>query len=477
MLSLLGSASALLLARFAIPLLATIRLPGMDVAALDLGVDWRVLTFTLVLAASTTLVFGVMPALAASKVDVAQTLKGAARMPGSPKARLRQTLVVSQIALSFLLLVGSGLLIRTLRNLLDMDLGFDGRNLSLVSVDLGMVGYTEARARQFYPQVLDRVRASAGVRSACWAAAAPLSGLHIADDIVLEESGPGRDQRVNADLNWVSPEFFVTLGIPVISGREFTLQDREGVPRAAVVMASTARRFWPGKNPVGQRFWMHSRGSQPGVEVVGVVRDGKVYNSWQKNYAIPFVFLPFNQAFQSQGTLLVRGETGTGSLGTSIRREVQAVDPNLPAFDVTTFQQQFRDGFLLQRLGAIVVGAFGALALALAAVGLFGLVSFSVGQRTHEMGVRMAMGAQHRDAVALVLREGLALATVGIAAGLACAFALTRFLAGLLYGVKSTDPLTITLAVLTLVGVVLLACYRPARRAANVDPMVALRYE
>jgi len=418
-----------------------------------------------------------MPALAASKVDVAETLKGAARTAGSPKARLRQTLVVSQIALSFLLLVGSGLLIRTLRNLLEMDLGFDGRNLSLVSVNLGMAGYTEARARQFYPQVLERVRASAGVRSAGWAATAPLSGLHIADDIVLEESGLERDQRVNADLNWVSPKFFSTLGIPVIAGRDFTLQDRDGAARVAVVTASTARRFWPGKNPLGQRFWMHSRRSQPGVEVVGVVRDGKFYNSWQKNCSTPFVFLPFNQGFQSQGTLLVRGETGIGSLGVSIRREVQAVDPSLPVFDVTTFQQQFREGFLLHRLGAIVVGAFGILALVLAAVGLFGLVSFSVGQRTHEMGVRMAIGAQHRDVIALVLREGLALAAVGMAAGLGGALALTRLLTGLLYGVRSTDPLTITLAVLTLAGVVLLACYIPARRAANVDPMVALRYE
>jgi predicted permease len=477
LLSMLGGASALLLARFAIPLLGTIRLPGMDMAALDLRVDWRVLSFTLVLAASTTLVFGVMPALAASKVDVAETLKGAARTAGSSKARLRQTLVVSQIALSFLLLVGSGLLIRTLRNLLEMDLGFDGRNLSLASVDLGLAGYTESRARQFYTQVPERVQSSAGVRSAAWAATAPASGWHIADDLVLENSGLGRDQRINADLNWVSPEFFSTLGIPVIAGRNFTSQDREGAPRVAIVTASTARRFWPGKDAVGQRFWMHSRGNQPGVEVVGVVRDGKYYNSWQKGSLIPFVFLPFHQTFQAQGTLLVRSETGLGDVGASIRREVQAVDQNLPIFDVTTFQEKFREGFLLQRSGAEVVCIFGALALALAAVGLFGLISFSVGQRTHEIGLRMALGAQQRDMLALVLGEGLVLAALGVAGGFASALALTRFLASLLYGVKATDPVTITLAMLALAGVVLLACYIPARRATKVDPMVALRYE
>jgi putative ABC transport system permease protein len=213
------------------------------------------------------------------------------------------------------------------------------------------------------------------------------------------------------------------------------------------------------------------------LEVVGVVRDGKFYNSWQKTYSTPFVFLPFNQAFQSQGTLLVRGEAGMGGLGASIRREVQAVDPNLPVFDITTFQQRFREGFLVQRLGAVVVGAFGVLALALAAVGLFGLISFSVGQRTHEMGVRMAIGAQHQDVITLILKEGLALVALGVAAGLAGALALTRFLTGLLYGVKSTDPLTMTLTMLTLGAVVLLACYIPACRAAKVDPMVALRYE
>ena len=477
MLSLLGGASSLLLARFAIPLLAAMRLPGMDIAALDLRVDWRVLSFTLVLAAFTTIIFGVMPALEASKVNVVETLKGAGRTASLPKAHLRQTLVVSQIALSFLLLVGSGLLIRTLRNLLEMDLGFDGRNLSLVSVDLGLAGYSEARARQFYPQVLERVQASAGVRSACWASTAPLSGSHIADDIILEDSALGRGQRINADLNWVSPGFFSTLGIPVLAGRDFTSQDREGAPRVAVVSASTARRFWPGKNPLGQRFWMHSRGNQPGLEVVGVVRDGKFYNSWQKSYSTPFFFLPFGQAFQSQGTLLVRGETGMECLGASIRREVQAVDPNLPVFDITTFQQQFREGFVLQRLGAATVGAFGALALALAAVGLLGLVSFSVGQRTHEIGVRMALGAQRQDVITLVLREGLALAAAGVAIGLAGTLGLTRFLTSLLYGVKPSDPLTITLAMLTLAGVVLLACYIPARRASKVDPTVALRYE
>jgi predicted permease len=478
LLSLLGGVSSLLLARFAIPLLAATRLPGMDVAALDLRVDWRVLSFTLVLAAFTTVIFGVMPALEASKVNVVETLKGGARTGSLPKTHLRQSLVVSQIALSFLLLVGSGLLIRTLRNLLEMDLGFDGRNLSLVSVDLGLAGYSEARARQFYPQVLERVQASTGVRAACWASTAPLSGQHIADDIVLEDSASGGgEQRINADLNWVSPGFFSTLGIPVLVGRDFTSQDREGAPRVAIVTASTARRFWPGRNPLGQRFWMHSRGNQPGLEVIGLVRDGKFYNSWQKGYSTPFIFLPFSQAFQPQGTLLVRSETGMEGLGASIRREVQAVDPSLPVFDITTFQQQFREGFQLQRLGAATVGAFGALALALAAVGLFGLISFSVARRTHEIGVRMALGAQHQDVLTLVLREGVALAAAGVAIGLVGALGLTRFLASLLYGVKPSDPLTLALAVLTLAVVVLLACYIPARRAAKVDPIVALRYE
>ncbi len=477
MLSLLGGAGALVLAFFAIRLLTAFQLPGIDIAALNLGVDWRVLSFALVLAVLTAIIFGVIPALQTSKVDLVETLKGCSRTTGSPKTRLRQTLVVSQIALSLLLLVGSGLLIRTLRNLLEMNLGFDARNLQLMSVDLGLEGYTEPRARQFYQQVLERVKDSPGVRSACWASTAPLGGWHIAFDVILENRRLGRDQRVNVDGNWVSPDFFSTFGIPIVAGRDFTSQDREGTPRVAIVSESTARHLWPGENPLGQHFWMHARGDQPSLEVVGVVKDGKYYNSWRKDYSTPFVFLPFDQTFQPQGTLLVRGETGMGSLAASIRDEVRAMDASLPVFDIKTFQQQFREGLLLQRLGTALVGAFGALALALAAVGLFGLVSFSVGQRTHEIGVRMALGAQRREVMSLVLRQGLALTAVGVAGGLAGAVGLTRLISSLLYGVRPTDPLTLTLATLTLAGVALLASYIPARRATKVDPMVALRYE
>jgi predicted permease len=478
MLSALGGASALVLASLASRMLTTFRPPGIDMAALGLGVDWRVLSFTFTLAVLTAIVFGIVPAVQTSKVDVAETLRGSPRVVGSDKPRFRQTLVVSQIALSILLLTGSGLLIRTFRNLLQMDLGFDGRNLLLASVDLGLEGYTEARARQFYPQVLERVQESAGVHSACWASTAPLSGWHIADDVVLEDSGRlGRDQRINVDMNWVSPGFFSTLGIPIVAGRDFTSQDREGVQRVAIVTESTARRFWPSENPVGRHFWMNARGNQPGLEVVGVVKDGKYYNSWRKDSARPFVFLAFNQAFQSQGTLLVRRETGIGNLAISIRREIQAMDPNLPIFDIETFQQQFQEGFLFERVGAILVGAFGGLALALAAVGIFGLVSYSVGQRTHEIGVRVALGAQRRDLVGLVLRQGLALTAMGVAAGLSTAVGLTRLLSNFIYGVRPTDLLTLTLATLIVAGVALVSCYVPARRAAKVDPMVALRHE
>lgn len=478
MLSVLGGAAALVLASFASRMLATFRLPGIDMAALDLGVDWRVLSFTLALAALTAIVFGTVPAVQASKVDVVETLKGSPRVAGLDKGRFRQTLVVSQIALSLLLLVGSGLLVRTLRNLLRMNLGFEGRNLLVASVDLGLEGYREARARQFYQQVLERVQQSPGVRSACWASTAPLSGWHIADDLVLEDSSRlGRNQRVNVDMNWVSPGFFSTLGIPVVAGRAFTSQDREGTQRVAIVSESTARLFWPGENPLGRHFWVGARGNRPGLEVIGVVKDGKYYNSWRKDSARPFVFLAFNQAFQSQGTLMARGGTGTGSLAASIRREVQAMDPNLPVFDIKTFQQQFHEGLLFERVGAILVGAFGALALALAAVGIFGLVSYSVGQRTHEIGVRMALGAQRRDVIGLVLRQGLALTAMGVAAGLCGAVGLTHLLSSLLYDVKPTDPLTLILATLVLAGVAFFACYIPARRATKVDPMVALRYE
>ncbi len=479
LLAMLGGGAALLLAPFATRLLATLQLPGIDMAALDLRVDWRVLSFSLALAVMTAMIFGVIPALETSKVDLVATLKESSRSAGARKVFLRQTLVVSQIALSLLLLVGAGLLLRTLRNLMGVNLGFDPRNVLVASVDLGLEGYTEARARQFYQQVLDGVQHSVGVRSACWAMTAPLGLRHVADDVVLEEGGPGRDQPINADGNWVSPGCFSTLGIPIIAGRDFTSQDREGTPRVAIVSESTAHRFWPGENPLGQRFWLHARGKQPPLEVIGVVRDGK-YNCSRCNLRTnprPFMFLPFNEMFEAKGTLLVKGDTGTGNLAASIRSDVQAFDPNLPIFDIKTLQEQFREGFLLQRLGGVMVGAFGALALALAGVGLFGLVSFSVGQRTHEFGVRMALGAQRRDVMNLVLRQGLALTAVGVTAGLAAAVGIMRLISSFLYGVRPTDPITLALATLTLAGVALLACYIPARRATKVDPIVALRYE
>jgi len=479
MLSLLGGAGAVVLAALSIRLLASFQPPGIDMAALDLGVDWRILSFTFALAVFTAVVFGVMPALQASKVDPAEALKGSARTMGPQKARLRCALVVSQIALSLVLLVGSGLLIRTLRNLLGMDLGFDPDNVLLMSVDLGLESYSETRSRVFYQQTLERVRQSPGVRSAAWAATAPLSGLHIAFDVFPDNGKPEGAKPVNADGNWVSPGFFSSLGIPIVAGRDFTSQDRESAPRVAVISESTARRFWPNQNPLGQHFRMHARGNQPSLEVVGVVKDGRYYCSWcnlQTNQR-PFVFLPFNQTFQSQGTLLVKGQTDRGSLAASIRREVQAMDPTLPVFDIETLQQQFRDGYLLERVGAVFVGGFGALALALTAVGLFGLISFSVGQRTHEIGVRMALGAERHNVIGLVAREGLALTGIGVAAGLVGATVLTRLIRSLLYGVRPNDPLTLILATLALAGVAFLACYVPARRATKVDPMVALRYE
>jgi predicted permease len=479
LLAALGGGAAIALAPVATRLLATIQLPQIDMAGLDLRLDWRVLSYSLILAMVTAMIFGVIPALETSKTDLATTLKESSRTTGERRAFLRQTLVVSQIALSLLLVVSAGLFLRTLRNVLRANLGFEPRNVLIASVDLGLEGYTEPRARQFYQQVLERVQHSVGVRSACWASSAPLSIRHTADDVILEEGGSGRAPTINADGNWVGPGCFATLGIPLIAGRDFAPQDRDVTPRVAIVNESTARHFWPGENPLGQSFWLHARGGQPSLEVIGVVKDGKYSCSWcnlRTNFR-PFMFLPFNETFQPNGTLLVKGEESFGGLAGSVREDVQAFDPNLPIFDVKTLEQGYRDGFLLQRVGALLVGVFGALALGLAAVGLFGLISFSVGQRTHEFGLRMALGAQRHDVIKLVLRQGLALIAVGVAAGLAGAVGLMRLMSSFLYGVTPTDPLTLALATLTLGGVAFLACYIPARRATKVDPIVALRYE
>jgi putative ABC transport system permease protein len=352
--------------------------------------------------------------------------------------------------------------------------------LLLGSVDLGLQGYNDRRGQEFYRQLPERVAALPGVRSATWLSKIPLDVNRFAIDIQVE-GAPGQPaSTVNVDYNVVTPGCFHTLEIPQLRGRDFTAQDRPGSPHVAIVSEAMARRLWPNRDPLGQRFrlqWWFSEANPPweSVEVIGVVSDSK-YRTWTESPR-SVMYLPLSQNYLPQMTLLVRTSGNPTRLLGPIQSEAKALDSQLPLFNVKTMRQQINTSVWPQELGCGVLGAFGLLALLLAAVGIYGMMSFVVAQRTHEIGIRMALGAARRDVMKSVLVQALRLVLAGIAIGLVGALALTRFIASLLFGVKPTDPVTFVGVSLILTGVAVLASYIPARRAARVDPMVALRYE
>jgi len=351
--------------------------------------------------------------------------------------------------------------------------------LLLASVDLGLQGYDKQRGQEFYRQLPERVAALPGVRTATWLSKIPLDVYRFAIDIEVEGQPGQSASPVNVDFNVVAPGCFHTLGIAQLRGRDFTAQDQPASPHVAIVSGTMAQRLWPHRDPLGQRFrlkWFGEANAFAGaVEVIGVVADSK-YRTWTESPR-SVMYLPLSQNYLPQMTLLVRTSGNPTSLLGPIQNEVKALDSRLPLFNVKTMRQQINISVWPQELGSGVLGAFGLLALLLAVVGIYGMMSFVVAQRTHEIGIRMALGAAPRDVVKSVLSQALSLVLAGIAIGLVGALALTRFIASLLFGVKPTDPATFAAVCLILTAVAVLAGYLPARRAAKVDPLVALRYE
>ncbi|HYX42498.1 MAG TPA: FtsX-like permease family protein, partial [Pyrinomonadaceae bacterium] len=323
--------------------------------------------------------------------------------------------------------------------------------------------------------LLERVRALPGVEVASLGHIVPLSGGAL-QTVISREGQALNAEPISVDLNIVAPRYFETLALPLKQGRDFNAQDRTGAPAVVIINETTARKLWPGENPLGKRFIMN-RGLKDNValEVVGVAPDVK-YGTLFEHPRL-FLYLPVAQNYNSQMRLHVRASGDPHKLVAAVKQATQALDKNLPLADVTTLDEQLNFSLTPQRIAATLVGVFGLLALALAAIGLYGLVSYSVAQRTHELGVRLALGAQTGDVLRLVLREGLHLSLIGIAVGLLIAAGVTRLLASLLYGVSALDPLTYGGVALVLLAVALIASYVPARRAMKVDPMVALRYE
>ena len=459
---------------------------GNSMAALEPRLDLRVLSFTLVLSLLTGLVFGTVPAWRATRIDPTPALKDGARSSGGASRSLfTKGLVIAQVAISLLLMVGAGLFLRTLVNLQRVELGFDARNLLLFTVEPGLIGYKDERLANLYQQMSERIEGVPGVRSVTFSAEPLLAHSESDRSLYLPGALVSSDGRAqpsgNVYIHQVRENFLKTMGVPVLAGRDLIPQDHSHASRVAVVNQTFARRYFNGENPVGKRFSFDGSPTSAGdVEIVGLAGDAK-YTS-QRDEFPPTAYLPWSQELNSlrTATFEVRTSGDPVSYVDAIRQTASEVDSGLPLKDVKTQIEQADETLALERLFAKLLSLFGLLAQTLAAVGLYSMLAWSVVQRTREIGIRVALGAQRGDVLTMVLRQGMVLTLLGVAVGMACAYALTKYLASLsemMYGVSATDPLTFGATALFLTLVALAACYLPARRATKVDPMVALRYE
>jgi putative ABC transport system permease protein len=476
-LALCGGIVGLVFARWAAMALMSIRIPtDLPLRLFDLRVDWRVFAFSFLVALITGIVAGLMPALQSHRTDLADTLKVGGRSGGGSTGhhRFRNALVVAQVAVSLLLLACAGFFIRSFQNSANVDMGFRVDHTLMMSVDLGLQGYSEERGQQFYKQISDRVKTLPGVRDASFAAYIPMG---YENDIVnVYPDGQPVDNKSSAETsfhNQVQPDYFRAVGVHVIKGREFTEADSDTAPKVAIVNETFANKIWPGQDPIGKIFRTEKDG--PAIQVVGLTRTGK----YTFLYETPqlFVYFPVAQRYVAAATLMVYSQDDPLRLVGPVRDQMQQLDGSLPVFDVNTMEAHVEYGkpLLPARLGAMLVGAFGMLGLVLATVGVYGVVSYSVSQRTHEIGIRSALGAQRRNVLGMVLKQGMTMALIGTAIGIVLAFLLFRGLHSVLYGVASTDLVTLATVSSLLLAIAFVASYIPALRATQVDPVVALR--
>ena len=484
LLALLAAAAGSMLAFWINQLLMSVQpaLPPPYDLNVDLRLDGRVFVFALLLSMLTIVIFGLGPAWAATRSDVVPALK---EEPGTSGRRqrfsLRNLLVVTQVALSLALLICAGLFIRSLRNTQAIDPGFDTSNGLVMMLDLGMLGYDEERGLQFYRQLAERLATTPGVRSTTIADYFPLgfAGGFGATISIEGQPPPADGQPILVARQNIGLRYFETMGIPLLRGRDFTTQDTASSERVVIINETMARRHWPNLKDIGEVLGRHIRigpgQNAPSSVIVGVAGDCKVW--WLREEKRAGMWTPIAQNYARSFQALARTKTEDGAAISSLRREVAALDPNLPIKFIVPLREHVRIQLLLAKVSAGLLTALGGLGLLLAAIGLYGVMSYTVAQRTREIGIRMAFGAQTRDMLKMVIRQGMRLTLAGVAIGLAAAMALTRIIARLLYGVTATDPVTFVAVALFLMSVALLACYLPARRATKIDPMAALRHE
>ncbi len=480
-LAVLGGAFGLVIANWAADYLSSFRIATDLPISFDFSFDYRIFGFAFAVAAAAGIVAGLFPALQSSRTDLAVTLKeGGRRSTGGGRHWIRGALVVSQVAVSLVLLVTAGLFVRSAVNVKEQDMGFVQENRLLVAMDTEMRQYDDKRGKIFYRELLDRVRTLPGVRSASTARFLPVGFNNGGRDITMEGEVPDPNRnRKFSFYNIVGVDYFKTMGMPILQGRTFTRDDtvdKEENGRLVVIVNDTAaEEYWPGENPLGKKVSI-SGSDGPFREVVGVTRT--VNFTLPSESPHPGIYLPYEQMYRSDLVLHVHTEGNPTQMISAVRAEISRLDPEMPIWDVRSMKDHIQNGkMVLFNLATKVVGSFGVIGIILAAIGLYGVMSYTVAQRTHEIGVRMALGASAPKILGLVLRQGALLTAIGLALGMVAASFLTPGLASMLVGVGPRDLLTFTVVSFALLVVALLACTVPAHRASRVDPMVALRYE
>lgn len=477
-----GGVLGIVFAEWACRFLLAVVSRTQHVLALDVSLDAPVLAFTMLVSLGCAIAFGILPALRSTRVRLTPALKeGRGAMPAHDRSRLGKALIVSQVALSLVLLVGAGLFVRSLITLANVNTGFKKQGVLLFRVDPSATGYTdESRLANLYRQIEQRVDALPGVRASSFSIFSFHQGSW--DDSAWAEGYPAAPgSQHDASFNAVGTGYFAAMGVPILAGRGFGPQDTATSPRVAVINETMARRLFPVGSPIGKRFGMSGPRHSNDIEVVGVARDAKYYALDEDPEA--FAYYPYTQYSPHWGIGLylrefeVRYSGNPQDMAFAVRRAMGEVNRNLPIDNVQTLADQVDASITVQRLVAELSAFFGLLAVFLACIGIYGLASYAVSRRTNEIGIRLVLGAQRSEVLRMITWQGLKLILIGLGIGIAGALALTRFLSSLLYGVKPTDPLTFIAVSLILIIVALLACYMPARRAAKVDPMVALWYE
>ena len=475
-LSLAGGAVALLITLWTRGTLMTFMPVTEDIPlSLTIAADRSVLLATLVISVLTAMIFGILPALRSSGLAPAGVLKEETGSASGTlrKARLASGLVVAQIGLSLLLLICAGLFIRSFRSAQQINPGFNPRKVLIASYDLFTAGYSDASGAEFDRQLVAKLETLPGVQSVALSDRVPLGFGGGSTSVKPEGYISPANESMETQAAIITPNFFQTMQIALVKGRDFTLQDNKGSQRAVIVSEAFANRYWPKQEPLGKQ--LNSDLTHEWFKVVGVARDTKVTGLNEK--PTPFVYLPLYQVYRANMIINARVTGDPLTFAKTIEKTAHELNPELVVYDVTTLELRAQFASFGQRVAGTFVGAFGVLALALAAVGIYGVTSYTTRQRTHEIGIRVTLGATKQDVLRLVLGHGLRLTLAGVGLGLILSLVLTRFLSGLLLGVTSTDALTFSSVAILLCAVALFACFLPARRATRVDPMVALRYE